>query len=91
MGYYIETGTNHGKADVLVEKHGAVKIPCPKSYGDIPDNLGLVCVVDNIYFEAAAYCYSEREFVEFNNASDPRRRQWLLMDKILAKQLSGFV
>jgi hypothetical protein len=88
MGFYIETGTSRGKADILISQYGASPV-CPV-FKDIDDNKALICVVDNGYFEAAAYCFSEQEFKAFNDPSDPRPRKWLIMDKDVAEKLSGY-
>jgi hypothetical protein len=89
MGYYIETGTNLDKANILVKNQNAQIIDRPSAFKDGPKDKALICVVNNGPFEAAAYCYSEREFLDFNDPSDFRRKQWLIMDKELAKKLSG--
>ncbi len=89
MGFYIETYCNQGKADELVKRHGAVKIATPKSFNDIPVDKGLICVVENGFFDAAGFCYDENEFKAFVDP-DGRRKHWLLMDKELAIKLSGY-
>jgi hypothetical protein len=42
----------------------------------------MVCVVNNGYFAAAAYVYSESEFVEFSSEEDPRPKTWFIWDKV---------
>lgn len=87
MGYYINKNAQgkplpvSGKADMLLKDEGAVFIPNPT----FQDNL--ICVVDNRIFEAAAFCYSEREFEEFARP-DGRKKKWLTHPK--AKELSDF-
>ena len=39
----------------------------------------LVCVVDNVLFQAAAYCDSEAEFRDFNDPNDKRPKTWLIV------------
>ena len=90
MGFYIETGTALDKADILKQKHGAVEIPQPKRFSDIDPAYGLISVVSNGPFEAAGFCYDEREFDAFTNPSDHRPKIWLTMDRSKAEQLSGF-
>jgi len=87
MGYYIQTGTNREKANVICEKYEGEIIKCPLCFSDIPDDKALICVVDNGIFEAAGYCYSESEFHAFNEASDHRQKIWLIMDKKKAESL----
>jgi len=88
MGYYIETGTNKGKAEIICEKHGGEIIECPLYFSEIPDDKALICVVDNGIFEAAGYCYSESEFHAFTELSDHRPKTWLIMEKEKAIELS---
>lgn len=92
MGYYIQAPSHLGKAQQICNAHQeAFIIPQPVSFSKVPENMALVCVVENGLFDAAAYCYNEREFKDFCNPNDPRPRTWLLMDKIKAEKLSGFV
>jgi hypothetical protein len=39
-------------------------------------------------FEAAGYCYSEREFEDFNHSSDDRPKTWLIHPE--AAKLAGY-
>lgn len=94
MGYYIEVPRPKGKAQQLADLHGATILPQrPEAFEDVPDNLAIICVVDNGPFEAAAFCYCREEFVDFADTDhgDRRPRQWVLMDKALARQLAGFI
>lgn len=86
MGYYIQTPTAHGKARYLIANHGARSVPTPAAF---PNDEALVCVVDNVFFEAAAYCYSSQEYEDFRR-SDGRRKQWLVMPIEVACELSGY-
>jgi len=76
MGYYInKTSTgkelpSSGKAQMLIEDGAEEVLPM------FTENL--ICVVDNGFFEAAAYCYNEQEFKEFNDPSDNRPKRWLV-------------
>jgi hypothetical protein len=92
MGYYIETPEHKNKAVQICEAvKDAVIIPQPKSYKEIPEGKAIICVVDNGPFEAAAFCYNEREFEEFAEAiSDTRPKKWVLMDRATAEKLSGY-
>jgi len=90
MGYYIEVPENTGKTAQLVKLYGATIIKRPRSFDDVPGDKALICVVGNRLFDAAAYCYSAAEFGAFNLPSDDRPRQWLLMDKKLVRELTGF-
>lgn len=89
MGYYIQ-GPTTGKAQYIVSEYDGKIIPCPKKFSDIPEDKALISVVSNGPFDAAAYCYSDKEFVEFTSPTDYRPKTWLIMDKTLAEKLSGF-
>lgn len=94
MGYYIQVSNPKGKAQQLVDLYSATILPMrPEAFEDVPDNLALICVVDNGPFEAAGLCYDRDEFVDFADTDhgDTRPRQWVLMDKAVANQLSGFI
>jgi len=75
MGYYInenskgESLPSIGKVQALIED-GAEVVKA-----EYQPNL--ICVVDNIMFEAAGYCYSEEEFEEFKHP-DGRKKTWLV-------------
>jgi len=92
MGYYIETPRNKNKAAQICEA-------CPEAsmldladtfkFSDVPADKALICIVDNGPFEAAAFCYSEREFEEFAR-EDGRLKVWLVMSREKAEKLSGY-
>ena len=92
MGKYINTISNGqtlpaiGKADVLV-KDGAKILSTELTYKPYQPNI--VCIVNNGFFEAAGYAYSEDEFNAFQGSvnGDYRPRTWLLYEHaaILAK------
>jgi hypothetical protein len=90
MGYYIETGEILNKVKDICKMYNAINIPRPKDFNEIPEDKALICVVDNILFEAACFCYNENEFKAFTNIDDLRRRSWLLMDRKLAEKLTNF-
>jgi hypothetical protein len=91
MGFYIETGTNLGKAEILQTHLGAQIIHQPASFSEVPEDKALICVVNNHgMFEAAGYCFDEREFDCFTDPTDIRPKTWLLMDKAKAEKESGY-
>lgn len=81
MGMYInapEMGNSFAeKVQFLKDKHQATETTATMQ----PN---LVCVVDNGMFAAAAYCYSQGEFEEFNSTSRPKT--WLIVPN--AKELA---
>ena len=89
MGYYIQ-GPATGKAQFIVTEYDGVIIPEPKSFDSIANDQALVSVVGNGAWEAAAYCYNAKEFEGFADPSDLRPKIWLVMDKDLAEELSGY-
>ncbi len=90
MGYYIETGLPPGKAAWLVKNHDAQIIARTEAREAFKDGKGVICVVDNGPFEAAAYCFDESEIEAFAYPEDYRPKTWLTMDKEKAEELSGF-
>lgn len=88
MGYYlnqtrkgpIERPDFASRCKALMED-GAIEIDTPKEWKE-----GLVCVVNNDGFSAAAYCYSENEMFVFQNVNDTRTKKWFYYEH--AKVLS---
>lgn len=80
MGYYIQTPENLRKANQLVVLYGAEIVPEPIKKDELGGN-GLICVVENGLFDAAAVCYSDQEASEFNDPADPRPKTWLTLPK----------
>lgn len=89
MGFYIQ-GPAKSKAQYIVSEYDGKIIACPKKFADIAPDKALICVVDNGAFEAAGYCFGEREFTAFSNPDDIRPKTWLVMDKNKAEELSGY-
>lgn len=93
MGYYIEVPKNHNKAQQLVDLYKAERLPvAPNSINDVPEGKAVVVVVENLAFDAAGYCYDDRELADFKEPDHgwQRPRTWLLMDKKLTEKLSGY-
>lgn len=90
MGFYIQ-GPARGKAQMLCEQHNGVRLDGPpESYQELPEDKALVVVVNNGPFEAAGLCYNEREFDDFTSDSDPRPKEFVLLDKLTAYRLAGY-
>jgi len=90
MGFYIETNSNYNKAETISLNYQGEIISKPQTFNEIPSDKGLICVVNNGMFEAAGYCFDEREFNVFTNPEDIRPKKYVLIDKDLAEKLSGF-
>lgn len=88
MGWYIQ-GPALGKAQYLIDTYGAVRVLAPKSYVKIPEGTAFIVVVNNGPFEAAAFAINESEFKVFTGL-DNRPREFLLMDRKKACELSGY-
>lgn len=89
MGFYIQ-GPSTSKAPFIVSEYDGKIISEPNNFEDIDSNKALICVVNNGAWDAAAYCHCAREFEYFIDASDPRPKTWLIMDKNKAEELSGY-
>jgi len=90
MGYYIETGQVKNKAADICRDHDAAVVSAAAAAVALHQGLGVVCVINNGMFEAAAFIYNDAEFDAFNDDMDPRPRTWLTMDRDKAEQLSNY-
>lgn len=90
MGFYIQVPNNFNKAQQLKELYDGEIISKPKSLSEIPQDKALIVVLRNFGFEAAGLAYSEKEFKEFTSPDDTRPKYFVLLDKKLAYELSGF-
>lgn len=91
MGYYIETGSINGKAQWLVDNHNAKLVSRQEFLAADVNANGLIVVVNNSYFEAAAFCYDDGERQAFTDPADHRYKTYVIMDRILAEKLTGYV
>ena len=89
MGFFIEAATNKSKAQWLVKHRGAEIVDAPTDFSHVPPEKGLVVVVDNGMFEAAGYIFDQDEYRRATQ-EDGRSREFVLMDKELAEDLSGY-
>jgi hypothetical protein len=81
MGKYINDingiklgSTFDSKCKELVE-NGAVQVNDSKFVND------MICVVDNSFFAAAAYAYSESEYKQFKQ-HDGRTKAWFTLNNV---------
>lgn len=92
MGFYIEVPRPKNKVEQITAAE-------PSAYEtDFMDaqkamehpDLGVIVVVDNGPFEAAGYCFSQREFEAFTDFRDTRPKRFVVMDKEVAERASGY-
>lgn len=87
MGYYLEVenpAQRFDKAETLSAKFGGRTITQEEAATLVndPETTAVVCVVSNGIFEAAAYCYSKREFEAFTRPEDNRPKIWVAFDNV---------
>lgn len=93
MGYYIETGTRHGKAEQIMDTFDAIEISQDEARIFLEEgaDCAIICVVDNGPFEAAAYCHSLKEFQQFTLPQDDRPKTWLMVpDRAQIETTTGY-
>ncbi len=91
MGYYIQ-GPNLGKAQYLLDTYSEFEevTQDEAELFQCEGDVGIVVVVNNGMFDAAAFAFSDREFEEFTDMSDPRPRRFLTAPRDLVEELSGY-
>jgi hypothetical protein len=80
MGYYIETPQDKHKAQQLHELYHAELVLSPETF-DFNGPDALICVVENVGFDAAAIAYDAKERDDFLDPNDDRPKVWLKMPK----------
>lgn len=92
MGLYMEVASSTGKAEQIKNLDHRVKsVPMHLvSFKECPKGFLPVCVVNNVFFEAAGVAYDEEEFNEFNHYLDVRPKQWLYVPiEVIRKHAPG--
>jgi hypothetical protein len=90
MGFTIP-GPTRGKAEHLIRMHNAERLPsAPRAFHQIPAGRALICVIHTYMDETAFYCFSALELAVHDDPSDFRKREWVLIDKTKAEELSNF-
>lgn len=90
MGFYIQTDGAKHKADYIIAEHGATEIPALQAPIALENGLGVIVVVENAAFDAAAFAYSQEELGVFRDLRDTRPKRFLTMPYVLAAKLSGY-
>ena len=82
MGLYVNP-ENESKEEFLNREGELVSEGNGYSHIDfdlVPNNMFIVCLVNNGYFTAGGVAYSEREFKMFDEP-DGRPKKWYIVDK----------
>lgn len=89
MGYYINPPAQHSdltKAEYLKEL-GAQEVTMEDATEAVKDpTKGVICLVDNGLFDAAAWAYDIREVAAFKHPSDKRPKRWFVLPYDVAKE-----
>jgi len=89
MGYYIQ-GPAKGKAEFIVENLNGKIVSQSEAKEAVDNGLGVIVVVNNGPFEAAGFAFDWKEFQDFTLFTDQRPKRFVIMDRKLACELSGF-
>jgi hypothetical protein len=83
MGLYVNA-TGNGPIGVTFDEKCSALIEAGAKELTEPDGFveNLVCVVENIFFAAAAYIFSEEEYEDFNDPDDVRPKRWFVWDDV---------
>lgn len=77
MGYYLNSGEAHGKAEWLVKEHGGKIVNKTEAQLAVSNpSLAAVIVINNGPFEAAGFAYDMDEFEAFTEPQDIRSLDW---------------
>lgn len=91
MGYYLNSGQVLHKAEWLIREHRAKSVSQHEARNLLNNpSLAVVVVVNNGLFDAVAFLYGANEFAAFTMPDDMRLKRFLIMNRELCKQLSGF-
>lgn len=84
---YIETPRPTQRALQLVETYGAVWIHEPARFDEIPKDQSLICVIENVHFDAAGVVLTAEDFREYKYDNSGRPRTWLTLPKATVRPL----
>lgn len=90
MGYYIETDDHLNKAEKIANSFNGVIVSQSQAREAMTEpDIGVICVVNNGPFEAAAFAFNMSEFEEFARY-DGRPKKWVLISRKDAERESGY-
>lgn len=90
MGFYIQ-GPSKDKANFIVKNYSgiiATKKQAEQMLSEI--SKAVIAVVDNGPFEAAAFAFNKNEFDAFHGLTDYRPKQYVIIDRNKACELTGY-
>jgi len=89
MGFYIETSSPRNKAAWLVHNLSGTLCNRIDAIEALADGEGVIVVIHNPAFEAAAFAYSPEEFARLHQPGDLRPRGYVIVDFGEASRRSG--
>lgn len=92
MGFYINVPKDTNKAEQIIDMYGGKLLVAPPPFEEIPKDKALIAVVHNIGFEAAGFVFDKSEYdrMVLPTLQDTRTREFVLIDRKKAEELSGF-
>ena len=89
MGRYIQTEGNKNKAEEIAATYEGTIVSQLGAAKAINDPImAVIVVVDNGFFEAAAYAYSQAEFEAFIQLTDKRPKKFVIIDRKIAEEIA---
>ena len=105
MGFYVETDSNHDKAEFLIKNSTSGRLVSIEHAAicSTDNDYGVFVIVDNGPFEAASFCFEPKEFTRFVRRAmclsptdklyldeGGRPMQFVVMNRDEAKTLTGY-
>jgi len=82
MGYYVQTpGAVTKKAELIAAEHNGEIVDVKEAFEAFDQGKGVICVVTNPAFEAAAFAHDHEQLEHFADTSDDMRpRKWVVLE-----------
>ncbi len=91
MGFYLETLYHTNKTDAILDQVEEAREVSLAEATEINKSIeGVIVIVDNGPFEAAAFAFDQKEFEAFVQPDDIRTKRFVVMPRKMAEELSGF-